>query len=650
MAYTDKQKLIPTNVNYTSKDFNSIKNDLIEYTKSYFPNTYKDFNETSPGMMLIELSSYVGDVLSYYIDYNYKENLLSTATEKRNVRRLAEFLGYKTPNKTPSVVRLKVTTEIDADANGDPQFSSLSSGHPINDSLQIASNIDSEVVFETTEEIDFTASGSGDPDISAPVLDENGEAESYILTRFVRAVSGKTKTKTFTITSPTKFLELDLGDDDVIEVLNCLDSSGQRWYEVDYLAQEKVLKETHYTEDINRTTSYDQGQITENVSPIPIPYVAEYIKTNKKFTTNFDDDTQTYKIQFGNGLFRFNNSGSNVDPVEQAGVFINETNVSNIPGAINATVGNNLNLGETPSNTILTFTYRVGGGSDSNVNVGELTEINNTPAGVTITVTNDEPSVGGTNGQTVDEIKNNASAFFSSQLRCVTKEDYTARIKNLPQKFGSIAKAYVERLDGGTLMVSTLSYNQSKQLVQTPQLVLQNVATYLNQFRMINDIVNFGFSLNKDEDEDTPDEVFSGYIINFGVRFVVNYDRRFNPTEVKLDVIDVIKDFFRTEKMQFRQSININDLQYNILGLDGVIGVKELILFQDGKSGENGYAEGRQLYYYRGDGVQVGTDSEYNFQYNFENALTDDGIYRPSITPSVFELKNPNKDIYGKVI
>ena len=650
MAYTDKQKLIPTNVNYTSKDFNSIKNDLIEYTKSYFPNTYKDFNETSPGMMLIELSSYVGDVLSYYIDYNYKENLLSTATEKRNVRRLAEFLGYKTPNKTPSVVRLKVTTEIDADANGDPQFSSLSSGHPINDSLQIASNIDSEVLFETTEEIDFTASGSGDPDISAPVLDENGEAESYILTRFVRAVSGKTKTKTFTITSPTKFLELDLGDDDVIEVLNCLDSSGQRWYEVDYLAQEKVLKETHYTEDINRTTSYDQGQITENVSPIPIPYVAEYIKTNKKFTTNFDDDTQTYKIQFGNGLFRFNNSGSNVDPVEQAGVFINETNVSNIPGAINATVGNNLNLGETPSNTILTFTYRVGGGSDSNVNVGELTEINNTPAGVTITVTNDEPSVGGTNGQTVDEIKNNASAFFSSQLRCVTKEDYTARIKNLPQKFGSIAKAYVERLDGGTLMVSTLSYNQSKQLVQTPQLVLQNVATYLNQFRMINDIVNFGFSLNTDEDEDTPDEVFSGYIINFGVRFVVNYDRRFNPTEVKLDVIDVIKDFFRTEKMQFRQSININDLQYNILGLDGVIGVKELILFQDGKSGENGYAEGRQLYYYRGDGVQIGTDSEYNFQYNFENALTDDGIYRPSITPSVFELKNPNKDIYGKVI
>ncbi len=144
MAYTEKQKLIPTNVNYTSKDFSTIKSDLIEYTKSYFPDTYKDFNETSPGMMLIELSSYVGDVLSYYIDYNYKENLLSTATEKRNVSRLAEFLGYKTPNKTPSVVKLKVTTTIDADGTtGEPKYGDAPSS--IDSGLQIASNVDSEI-------------------------------------------------------------------------------------------------------------------------------------------------------------------------------------------------------------------------------------------------------------------------------------------------------------------------------------------------------------------------------------------------------------------------------------------------------------------------------------------------------------------------
>ena len=637
MAYTDKQKLIPTNVNYTSKDFSTIKADLIEYTKSYFPDTYKDFNETSPGMMLIELSSYVGDVLSYYIDYNYKENLLSTATEKRNVRRLSEFLGYKAPNKTPSVVKLKVTTTIDANTDGTPNYGQAPSS--IDSGLQIASNVDAQTIFETTGEIDFTSSGSGDDPISAPILDDNGEADSYTLTRYVRAVSGQTKTKSFTITSPTKFLELDLGEDNVIEILNCQDSSGQKWHNVDYLAQEKVLKQTHYSDDTTRDSAYDQGDATSIISSVPIPYVAEYIKTNKKFISNFDEDTQTYKLQFGNGLFRFSNSGSNVDPVEQAGVTINGTNLSDIPSAIGSTIGNNLNLGETPANTILTFTYRAGGGATSNVQVGELTTINNPPAGVTISVTNDEPSVGGTDGQTVDEIRNNASAFFATQLRCVTKEDYTARIQSIPTKFGSIAKTYVNRLDGGTLLVSTLSYNQNRQLVQTPELILQNVATYLNQFRMINDQLDFGFNLNN--------TLFSGYVINFGVRFIVNQDRRSNATAVKLNVIQVIKDFFKVEKMQFRQSININDLQYNILGLDGVIGIKKLLLFQDGNAE---YAEGRKMYNYTASGGAV-TNSEntYGFQYDLTEAL-EDGIYRPSVTPSIFELRNPNRDIYGKVI
>jgi len=641
MAYTEKQKLKPTNVKYTSKDFSSIKADLIEYTKSYFPDTYKDFNETSPGMMLIELSSYVGDVLSYYIDYNYKENLLATATEKRNVRRLAEFLGYKTPNKTPSVVRLKVETTINADGTtGEPLYGEAPSS--IDSGLQIASNVNSEVLFETTDEIDFTASGSGDPAISAPILDSNGEASSYTLTRFVRAVSGQTKTKTFNITSPTKFLELDLGDSNVIEVISCIDGAGQNWYEVDYLGQDKILKQTHYTDDPTRTSAYDQGDADEStLSPIPVPYVAEYIKTTKKFTSKFDEDTQTYKVCFGNGLFRFSNSGSNVDTVEQAGVTINGTNLADVPSALGVVTGNNPNLGETPSNTTLTFTYRVGGGADSNIQAGELTEVNNPPAGVSITVSNEEPSSGGTDGQTVEEIRNNAGSFFASQLRCVTKEDYVSRILSLPAKFGSIAKCYVERLDGGGLLASTLSYNQKRQLVQTPQLVIQNIGTYIDQFRMINDQITYGFTI-----PDSNGTLFSSYVINFGVRFVVNYDRRLNPTQVKLNVINTIKEFFRVDKMQYRQSINMNDLQYNILGLEGVIGIKELKLFQDGN---NEYASGRQLYYYKGDGEVIGTDSNYGFRYNFDNALKD-GIYRPSVTPAVFELRNPNLDIYGKVI
>ena len=643
MAYSEKQKYIPSNVNYTSKDFSTIKADLIEYTKSYFPNTYKDFNETSPGMMLIELSSYVGDVLSYYIDYNYKENILSTATEKRNVRRLAEFLGYKTANKTASIAKLKVTTNIGVDSNGDPDYSDAPSS--IGTGLQIKSNVDSELIFETTGEVDFTVSGSPDtPSISAPDLDANGEASSYTLTRFVRAISGETKSKLFTVTSPTKFLELDLGVNNVVEILDVTDSSGQKWYEVDYLAQQRILKEKHYSDDSTRTTGYNQGEGISDNSLVTIPYVMEYINTNKKFVQKFDQDTDSTKLMFGNGLYRYNQTGSQqtsiFSAVEQTGLSLNGTSFSSINATLNELIAsNNLNLGETPANTIMTVRYRVGGGNASNAQVGEITDVQNAPSGVTITVTNDEPSSGGTDGQTVDEIKQNASAFFSTQLRCVTREDYQSRILSMPAKFGNIAKAYVERLDDtGGLIVSTLSYNQNRQLVSTPQLILQNLRTYIDKFRLINDQLDFGYTIN--------DTIFSGYHINFGVKFQVNSDRRINSTQVKLDVIDVIKDFFKIDKMQFRQSINLNDLQYNILGLDGVIGIKELRLFQRG----NDIGINRNLVYYRADGTLSNNgESGYGFEYNFQNALVD-GVIRPSVTPAVFELKNPNKDIYGKVI
>ena len=647
MSYT------PTNINYTSKDFSTIKADLIEYTKSYFPNTYKDFNETSPGMMLIELASYVGDVLSYYVDYNFKENVLATATEKRNVVRLAEFLGYKTPNKTPSVVKLKVTVDIDADSSNNykPKYSHVNVVR-IPPGLQIKSNVDSELIFETTGDIDFTISGSPDtPSVSEPRLGADGLATGYTLTRYVRAISAETKTKSFTITSPTKFLELDLGEDNVVEILNVTDSSGQKWYEVDYLAQERILKETHYKDaDSTRGTGYDQGEGIGDNSLISIPYTVDYIKTNKKFVKKFDVDSNSTKLMFGNGLYRFNVTGSSntsiFSTIEQAGVSLNGQDISTVNQSISDLVTtNNLNLGETPANTVLTIRYRVGGGPNSNAQVGEITEVQNAPSGVTITVTNEDSAVGGTDGQTVDEIRYNANAFFASQLRCVTREDYQARIMNLPTKFGSIAKAYVERIDDqGGLQVNVLSYNQSKQLVQTPQLILQNVMTYLNQYRMINDHISFGVNLGT---EDSPN-IFSGYVVNFGVKFEVNVDRRLanNKNEVKVEVIDVIKDFFKVDTMQFRQSINLNDLQYKILGLEGVIGIKELKLFQN----ESGGGINRNMAYYRANGEVISNgESNYGFEYNFENA-EENGIIRPSMTPSVFELKNPDRDIYGKVI
>ena len=665
MAYTDKT-ISPSNINYTSKDFSTIKADLVEYTKAYFPDTYKDFNETSPGMMLIELASYVGDVLSYYIDYNYKESLLTTATERKNVLRLAEFLGYKTTPTTPSVVRLEVTTDINA-TEGLPNYNSLGSLlTPIDSGLQVASSENSETIFETIGEIDFTISGSPDtPQIITRTND--GIASSFRLTRYVNAVSGVTKTKTFTITSPTKFLEIDLGTKNVVEILDVKDSSGAKYYEVDYLAQDRILKETHYNEitDVDdsryRNSGYDQGLVGGQYSvDVSVPYVLEYIKTNKKFVRKVDPETNNTKLQFGNGLYKFNISGSSsaglFSTIEQQGMSTSGVPSTVINAALNNLTSNNsLNLGETPANTIVTVTYRVGGGANSNAQAGELTNIINSSED--IVVTNEQPASGGTDGETITEIKENAKTFFASQLRCVTREDYQARILNLPAKFGNIAKASVARLnDISGLKIYTLSYDRRRRLTKTPLVVLNNLRMYLEQFRMINDALDFGVDLNNVDPSNSDydgTKIHSGYKINFGVYFEVNADRRFNPTDVKLTVVDCIKEFFIIDKMQFSQAININDLKYEILGKDGVIGIRKLQLFQDTENIEEFNASGNNRRVLArvnatGDTLPVGIDG-YGFQYDFQSATVND-IVRPSKTPSVFELRDHNNDIYGRVI
>ena len=638
MAYSEN-KQIPSNINYTSKDFSTIKADLIEYTKAYFPDTYKDFNETSPGMMLIELASYVGDVLSYYIDYNYKESILTTATERKNVLRLAEFLGYRTTPTTPAMVKLKITHDFNADSNGNPDYSTLPS-NPIESGLRVASTDNSELVFETLGDVDFQLSGSyGAPQIVN--VRPDGVAGSYRATTFVNAISGETKTKTFTITSPTKFLELDLGVQNVVEILNVRDSSNGEYFEVNYLAQDRILKEISYTDNPDRDTAYTQypDDPDEDSVDVSIPYTLEYIKTNKKFVKKVDPETNNTKLQFGNGLYKFNVSGSSsaglFSVIEQQGM-----KVAGVPGSVinaslnNLTTNNSLNLGETPANTILTVTYRQGGGANSNAQANEVTNVLNSSEA--ITVTNDEPASGGTDGETITEIKENAKTFFASQMRCVTREDYQARILNLPAKFGNIAKVHVARLnDISGLKIYTLSYDKNRRLVQTPELVLDNLRNYLQQFRMINDSLDFGFATEAGD--------FSGYYINFGVNFEVNHDRRFNPVDVKLEVIDCIKEYFTTDKMQFGQAIDMNELRYQILGKSGVIGIQTLELKQN--IGDRHFKSLGAL------GTGTGADSEdgYGFVYDF-NAALQNGIYRPSTTPAVFELRNPNQDIYGRVI
>ena len=442
--------------NYTNRDFSSIKQGLMNHIKTYFPQAYKDFNETSPGMMLLELSAYVGDILNYYVDDSFKELILPLSEDRRNVINLAKVTGYKPRPIVPSFVDLKFTLVVDADissiANIGPtenQKLTIQAGTIVN------STSNPDISFETLEPIDFSVDKTPSEAFVVNEVDStSGLVSTYKADRKVKAVSGKTKTINFTIGAPEQFKKLTIPDTDVIEIISCVDSNGNDWYEVDFLAQENVALSTHYTDDSNRSTSIESTPSGEVI----IPSSLSYIRTTKRFIRETNEDNTTSLI-FGNGVIK-NGKGFETTylELEQEGVNLPTTIFSSKP--INPQIGAYYeSLGEAPQNIRLTITYRAGGGLLSNLPASDLTSIDSVttiPAGEStsnLSVTNDSPAVGGKLGDFTEEIRQGALSNYSTQNRCVTKEDFEARTITMPSKFGSIAKVYCTT--GGTITKNT---------------------------------------------------------------------------------------------------------------------------------------------------------------------------------------------------
>ena len=437
-----------SNVNYLGRDFNDLKNSLVNYTKSYFPNTYKDFNETSPGMMLIEMSAYVGDELNFYVDQQYREMLLPLAEERKNILTLAKSQGYKVNPIAPAYVNLTVKTTINALGNGNPDFTDANCC-TIDKGMSVVSSTDSSLFFETLDIVDFKISSSADiPPTVSGIVTTTGVPDTYELVRKVRAISGETKTKTFQLSTPKKFTKITLPEANVIEVLRVQDSNSNMWYEVESLAQDKIPTNRHYTSDENRDTAY--SNVGSNiVIKMPVPYSLEYIKTSKRFITEMGEDYKTSLI-FGNGILKNGNSfNSTFLAVEQVGINL-PGGEDNLESSIDPLLGDAYGtLGEAPAFTTLTVTYRIGGGINTNIPSNLLTTVNDSTAilGSTsnVTVTNTTPASGGSSGESIEEIRHRAMANISTQNRCVSKEDYEARSLNMSAKFGNIAKVYCAR-------------------------------------------------------------------------------------------------------------------------------------------------------------------------------------------------------------
>lgn len=639
-------------IRYIGKDFDQLKQNLIEFAKHYYPRTYKDFNEASPGMMFIDMASYVGDVLSFYIDYQYKEGLLEFAEERKNVIQLAKYLGYKTRPTKSSTTTLDVYQIIPSKRNLDGSFEpDMRYALVIKPNMSVLSS--NGVNFLTKDVVDFSVKSKLQPRTDE-VFSKNGsgEPEFYLLKKSVPAFSGKVITKTVTISGVTPSLNIELNETNVISILSVTDDDNNNWYQVDYLAQDLVTIPI-------QNNQYNFESFSEYNSTVP--NIMSFLRTNRRYVVDVDENNKT-SLQFG----------PSTDSVEEEILVPNSellgvgfSNISKYNLTLDPTsfVKSN-SYGISPINTTLTIRYIVGGGLESNSAVGEITSINgiefedrfnylsseinliNTIKN-SVKTENSTPATGGKGPESILEIKQNAMANFSTQERVVTKEDYIARVLSMPPEYGSVTKVYILsesdlltksnksvqglldennniildesnkdvrkiNMDGYNqfgLNLYLLTYDDNKNLTPINGALSYNLRKYLSKYRMISERVN----------------LVDGFIINIGVDFDITTFSNYNKKEILVECNQKVIDFFDIEQWQFSQPINLSALRLEISNVEGVRSISNLKI-------KNLIGNGYSIY-----------------EYDINSATKNDIIY-PPIDPSVFEVKYPDIDIRGRVL
>ena len=612
------------NIKYLNKDFATINQQLIEYAKTYYPNTYTDFTPSSPGMMFMEMASYVGDVLSFYLDNQIQENFMQFARQDANLFNLAYMMGYKPRVTNVSTVEVDFYQQVPSLLSGSVYIPDFSYALQLSAGAQVGSELQTISPFIINTDVDFSFSSSSDP-TDVTVYSVSGNAPEYFLLKKTRSgVSSTITSKSFTFGSPQQFQTVEINDGNIVSILDCTDSDGNVWYEVDYLAQDVVF------DSIRNTNTNDPNFSNDSTDA---PYLLKLKQADRRFATRFLSPT-TLQLQFGSGVVA-NNDEAIVPNPDNVGIGLpfeqNKLTTSFSPTNFLFTDS----YGISPANTTLTIRYLTGGGVQSNIQsnlinqlqTNQFTFVNSNLSAVTaqyvfdsLQINNPKAADGGGDGDSIEEIRQNAMAQFNSQLRTVTQDDYLVRALSLPSRYGSIAKVYATpKLANDTtseekiaaLDLYCLSYDRFKHLKIPSEALKNNLKTYLSQYRMINDAVS----------------IKNGYIINIGVNFEIIVLPNYNSNEVILACIGSLRQFFNINRWQINQPIIFRDIYAILDQIEGVQTVKN-VYFNNLNGVENGYSE---------------------YGYDIKGA-TIDGVLYPSIDPSIFEVKNPNTDIKGRVV
>jgi hypothetical protein len=602
------------NISYLNKGFSDFKANLVDYAKTYFPTAYNDFSDANPGAMFIEMASYVGDVMSFYLDTQIQENFLLYAKEKENLYATSYTLGYRPKASYASSATLDIFQLIPTIPSGGTLVPDLDYGLIIPSNTTITS-ITTQTKFLTTQQIDFTDTGS------ATITFYNDDY--FLIKKSVPAISAEIKSITFDFSSPQKFSNVVINDTNILQILDITDSDGNLWYEVPYLAQSTI-----YDKVTNPSYNTDQ-----------VPYLLKLKRAPRRFVSRFLSDS-TLQIEFGAGVS--DKSDTNIIPTPdniQLGLV---PGVSNLLDNYNqSSIFYTQEYGLAPSNTTLTVRYLVGGGITSNVPANDLTVIDTSTAYIksgindatsdfvldSILSSNPNPSSGGRGGDEIEEIRNNALYAHSSQLRAVTKNDYIVRTLSLPSDYGSIAKAYITQdvytnpqpsLSSAptsnplSLDLYILAYNSDKQLTTATTKLKENLVTYLNEYRMVTDAIN----------------IKDAFYINIGINFDITITSGFSNQTVLRDCLTTLKTYFNIEQWQIDQPIVTSEIISLLLQVNGVQSVPNLEIINK----------------------EDATGVTYSvFGYDIKGA-TQNGVIYPSADPSIFEIRYPSTDIQGRVV
>jgi len=590
-------------IKYTSRDFNSIRRDLTDYAKRYYPNTFKDFSEAGFGSLMLDSVSYIGDILSFYLDYSVNETFLDTAIEYDNIIKIGKQLGYKFQGNPSSFGEVNLYVIIPSLSNGNiPDADYM----PILKKGSTFSSTNGNG-FSLTEDVNFA-----DPNneiVVGRVNNTTGVPLSYAIRTSGKVISGIVEREEITVGTFQKFLKLELTAPNISEIVSVTDSEGNEYYEVDYLSQDVVYRAT--------TNTGDNSTITQaNLRPFVVP---------RRFVV--ERDRRTTAIQFGFGQEITEN---NVEPLIDPSKIVLNKHGRDYYSDTNFDPYNLLKtdkLGVAPANTVLTVTYRTNESTNCNssansvINIGspvfefnDESSLNTTEVeGVisSLEVNNENPIVGDVTLPTVQELKNRIYSSFTSQNRAVTQEDYKIMCYSMPPQFGAIKRVSIRR-DPSSLKRNLNLYVTSEdnfgRLIQTNNTIKENLKTWINSSRMINDTI----------------DILDAKIVNLGIEFTAISNLEANKFDVLTDAIEELTEFYN-RKLDIGEPFSVTEIYSRLNKLDSIVDVSRVKIVH--KSGLN-----------------------YSDQaFNIDDGYSDDGRYLIAPDNVVFEIKFPQNDIKGTI-